>query len=177
MNLASFLSRRSAGAGALACAVALAAGAWSSAAASARTAVAACTTSGLVVWLDTRGNATAGSFYYDLKFTNLSGHACTLRGFPGISAVDIRGHQLGSPGSRATSSARLVSLADGGTATALLRITVAANFPNATCRRVTAAGLRVYPPNQRVSKVVPFPFEACSRSGPVYVSVRAVVSS
>jgi hypothetical protein len=39
---------------------------------------------------------------------------------------------------------------------------------------VTAAGLRVYPPNLTTSKVVPFPFSACSLTGPVYLNVRAV---
>ena len=38
---------------------------------------------GLVVWLDVPpGNLTGGAAY-DLEFTNLSGHACTLRGYPG----------------------------------------------------------------------------------------------
>ena len=34
-----------------------------------------CATSKLVVWLDTRGSAAAGTSYYRLQFTNLSGHA------------------------------------------------------------------------------------------------------
>jgi hypothetical protein len=47
----------------------------------------------------------------------------------------------------------------------------------AECRPVTAAGLRVYPPNQKGSKVVPFPFRACSRVRPVYLHVQAVTLS
>jgi hypothetical protein len=39
---------------------------------------------------------------------------------------------------------------------------------------VNAGGLRVYPPGQTASKLVPFPFRACSRSGPGYLSVEAV---
>ena len=35
-------------------------------------------------------------------------------------------------------------------------------------------GPAVYPPNQTASKVVPYPFLACSRPGPVYLSVQAV---
>jgi hypothetical protein len=34
---------------------------------------------------------------YYLEFTNLSGHACTLAGYPGVSAVGLSGGQLGSP--------------------------------------------------------------------------------
>ena len=135
---------------------------------------AACKTSDLVVWLGAPGNAAAGSTYVTLKFTNQSGHTCTLRGYPGVSALDLRGHRLGSPGSRDPSSTRVVRLASGATASATLRIVVAANFPPSTCHRTAAAGLRVYPPNQTASKVVPIPFEACSRSGPVFLSVKAL---
>ena len=31
--------------------------------------------------------------------------------------------------------------------------------------RLAAAGLRVFPPNQRASKTIPFPFPACGRTG------------
>ena len=143
-------------------------------AASARGATAPCKTSGLVVWLNTSGNATAGSVYYTLEFTNQSGHACTLHGYPGVSALDLRGHQLGSPGSRDPSAQRVVHLMNGATAKATLRIAVAGNFPPAACHRRAAAALRVYPPNQTVPRVVPLPFEACSTAGPVYLSVKAV---
>src|SRR3954454_11839247 len=135
-----------------------------------------CATSGLVIWLDTRsGGAAAGSVYYALELTNLSGHACMLRGYPGVSAVDLGGHQLGSASSRDPAQApRLVRLARGATAVATLRIADALNYPAQRCRRQTAAGLRVYPPGQTASRVVPFPFLACSRAGPRFLSVRVV---
>jgi hypothetical protein len=134
-----------------------------------------CATSGLVIWLETQGNGALGSIYYNLDFTNLSGHACTLVGYPGVSAVNLGGHTLGSAASRDNFHAPVVvTLAAGATARAVLRIVEAGNFPPSTCRPLTAAGLRVYPPNQTASKVVPFPFSACSRSGPVYLSVRVV---
>ena len=134
-----------------------------------------CATSGLVVWLDTRGNGTAGSVYYELKFTNLAGHACHLLGYPGVSGVGLGGHRLGSPASRNHAhTPSVVTLARGATAEALLQIIDAGNFSSASCHQVTAAGLRVFPPNQTASKVVPFPFRACSRSGPVYLTVQAV---
>ena len=60
--------------------------------------------------------------------------------------------------------------------TAVLRIVEAGNFDPPACRQVTAAGLRVYPPDERASKVVPFPFHACSRSGPVYLTIRAATA-
>ena len=159
---------------AVACGVALAVVANASGARTTDAAVASCKTSGLVVWLDTRGNAAAGSVFYTLKFTNQSGQTCSLIGYPGVSAVDLRGHRLGSAGSRTPSGVHLVSLPNGATASALLRIVQAANFPQSACHRVAAGGLRIYPPNQTASKVIPIPFEACSRTGPVYLSVKAV---
>jgi hypothetical protein len=148
---------------------------WSVASASASTGVPSCVTSRLVVWLDTRSNGAAGSSYYMLKLTNFSGHTCSLAGYPGVSGVGIVGRQLGSAASRDdVHVARRITLRNHATATAILRIVDAGNYPNSRCHRVMAAGLRVYPPNQRVSKVVPFPFLACSRRGPVYLSVEAV---
>jgi len=158
----------------LSCAIAAAVAAATAAGATpASTALTSCRTSALVVWLDPTGDAAAGSTYVTLKFTNQSGHACTLTGYPGVSAVDLRGRRLGSTASRDASPAAPVHLADGATASALLRVANAGNFPAATCRRRAAAGLRVYPPNETASKVVPFPFAACSRPGPVYLHVRA----
>ena len=135
----------------------------------------ACPAGGLVVWLDTQGDGTAGSIYYTLEFTNLSGRACSLRGYPGVSAVGLGGSRVGSPASRnPLSPVRVVTLLSGATVKAVLQITEAGNFPRSTCGQTTAAGLRVYPPNQTAAKVVPFPFAACSRSGPVYLHVGPV---
>ena len=134
-----------------------------------------CATSGLVVWLNTQADHAAGSSYYKLQFTNLSGHACTLRGFPGVSAVGIAGHQLGRAAARShTGTPRQVRLANNATAVAVLQIVNVHNFPRSACRPAVAAALRVYPPDQMASRLVPFPFSACSRSGPAYLLVRPV---
>jgi uncharacterized protein DUF4232 len=138
----------------------------------------ACATGGLVAWLDTNGDSAAGSTYFKLKLTNLSGRRCALTGYPGVSAVDLAGRQLGSAAGRnAHTRPSTVSLAPGRTAAAVLQVAHAGVYPTAQCRPVTAAGLRVYPPNQKGSKVVPFPFRACSRVGPAYLHVQAVTSS
>jgi hypothetical protein len=134
-----------------------------------------CRTSRLVVWLDTQGNGAAGSTYYKLQLTNLSGRACTLFGYPGVSGVDLAGRRLGSPASRnPVRPPRLVTLANRATATAVLQIVDAYNYPRSRCRPTEAAGLRVFPPNQTASKLVPFPYIACARSGPVYLTTQAV---
>jgi hypothetical protein len=134
-----------------------------------------CATSSLVIWLDTQGSGAAGSSYYNLEFTNLSAHACTLLGYPGVSGIDLAGRQLGSAAGRNPEhSATAVTIGARATAHSVLRIVDASNYPSSTCSQTTAAGLRVYPPGQTASKAVPYPFLACSRSGPGYLSVEAV---
>lgn len=109
-------------------------------------------------------------YWYTVSFTNLSGHTCTLRGYPGVSAVSLAGQQLGSPAGRNSAKLSTVTLANGATATAQLDIGDAGAY----CQPVTAAGLRVYPPNQRVAKVVPIPFGACPHAGPVWMHLEPV---
>jgi len=106
----------------------------------------ACATSGLDAWLNTLGNGAAGTIYYELEFTNLSGATCTLFGYPGVSATDLSGNQLGSAAFRLSGTTQTVTLANGATASALLGIVEGGIFPPAQCGPVTAAGLRVYPP-------------------------------
>jgi hypothetical protein len=62
--------------------------------------VPSCATANLDVWLNTEGSGAAGSTYYNLNFTNLSSHTCTLRGYPGVSGVTQAGIQLGSAAGR-----------------------------------------------------------------------------
>lgn len=140
-----------------------------------------CATSGLVIWLNQEGGGgTLGSIYYELELTNLSGHTCTLYGYPGVAAVNLAGRQLGAAARREPTPGKgLVTLAsgsstlnNGSTATALVRIVDVGALPG--CRPVAAAGLRVYPPGQTRSKVIPFPFEACSRAGHTNLAIQAV---
>ena len=178
MNLRTSAPRRLFIAGAFACTAALvpaaALAAPGMAVHAAYLATPACATSGLDVWLDTQGNGAAGTIYYNLEFTNLSGSSCTLFGYPGVSGTDLAGTQLGSPAARVGSTPSTVTLATGATATALVGIVEPGILPPAQCGPVTAAGLRVYPPGQTQSKRVPFPFGACSKSGPSYLKIYPV---
>jgi hypothetical protein len=136
-----------------------------------------CPTSGLVIWLnDEAGGGTAGSVYYKLEFTNLSPRPCTLLGYPGVSAANLPGGGGGGVGGGASREVvrkpRPVTLANGATASAVLRIVDAGALPS--CAPVKVAGLRVYPPGQTRAKVVPFPFQACSREGKSDLIVRAL---
>lgn len=134
-----------------------------------------CQSSSLVVWLNTQGSGAAGSTYYNLEFTNLGVSSCTLSGYPGVSGVGLTGAQLGSPALRDPQhKPAAVTLAPRASAHVVLRIVDALNYPKSACAPVTAAALRVYPPGQTASKLVPYPFLACSRAGSSYLSVEAV---
>lgn len=145
-------------------------------AAAARTATPSCATSGLDVWLDTQGTVAAGTTYYNLEFTNLSGSSCSMFGYPGVSAVTLAGTQLGTGSFPSGGTPHTLTLANGATAHAVLGITDTGDFPPSQCHPVTAAGLRVHPPGQTKTRVVPFPFSACSKSGPIYLTTRPVQS-
>jgi Protein of unknown function (DUF4232) len=142
------------------------------------TSVPACETPGLVVWLNTTGNGAAGSISYQMQFTNLSGHRCTLNGFPFVLGVGLGGHQIGRRASFDRSHPpQTVTILAGRTATAVLQVEEVGDFSPSVCHPRTAAGLRVYPPNQTRSKTIPFPFAACSARGlkaPVYMKVGPV---
>jgi hypothetical protein len=141
------------------------------------TAVPACTAGDLGAWVAvTQGNGAAGSVFYPLQFTNLSRHACAMRGFPGVSAIDRNGHQLGSPaGWDHVVPARTVVLAPGATAHTVLRWSDAEVTTAPGCHPVFSAfELRVYPPGQRHATFAAFDLEACSHAGPVYLDVEAV---
>jgi hypothetical protein len=73
-----------------------------------------------------------------------------------------------------TGKPRPVTLASGASASAVLRIVDVGAL--ASCTPAAAAGLKVYPPGQIRSKVVPFPFQACTRSGRSNLVVQAIGS-
>lgn len=137
-----------------------------------------CRQRSLRVSIDPRPHNTAGSTYYSIRFTNISKIGCTLRGYPGVSAVAPDGRMLGSPAAHNPAHAvRRVWLAAGATVRSILQITDAHNFPPARCAAVSAAGLRVYPPGATQPRIVRFSFLTCSRRGPVVLHTEAVQSS
>jgi hypothetical protein len=141
-------------------------------------AVPACTAGQLGAWVAvTQGNGAAGSIYYPLQFTNLSRHACAMRGFPGVSAIDRNGHQLGSPASWDHAvPARTVVLAPGATAHTILRWSDVAVTTAPGCHPVFSTfELRIYPPGQLSATYAAFGLEACSHAGPAYLGVQPIV--
>jgi hypothetical protein len=133
-----------------------------------------CTTSALAVWIGVgEGGATAGSTFYPLELTNVSRHACHLFGFPGVSAFG--GHQLGSPAKRSQAvPEQTVTLLRGQTAHAVVQIVDVGNFSRSQCAPVTALGLKVIPPDETTSAGFPFNFRACSKAGPIFLTIQPV---
>jgi hypothetical protein len=140
--------------------------------------VPACQASQLGVWIAlAQSNGAAGTIYYPLNFTNVSGRTCSLHGFPGVSAIARSGHQLGRPAGWATKvAARTVALAPGATAHTILQYRDAEVSTAPGCDPVsTAVVLRVYPPGQYDATVAAFDLPVCSHAGPVYMSVEPIL--
>jgi hypothetical protein len=108
-----------------------------------------------------RSDGAAGSSYTPLVFENTGARSCTLTGFPGVSLTDSpTGDPIGAPADRETPKPT-VTLGVGEKASALLRITVAGNYGD-RCHPATAAGLRVYPPDNTDSLYLPWQLGACT---------------
>jgi Protein of unknown function (DUF4232) len=146
-------------------------------AAAAGTAAARCPAGALTEWIGVPGSGTAGSTYFMLEISNTSARACTLYGFPGVSAVTARGHQIGSMAERSGDyPEQLLTLQPQDTVHVILRIIDVSSFTASACRPAVALGLRVYAPGAYRSSVVPFLFRACARRGPIDLTVSAAIA-
>jgi hypothetical protein len=126
------------------------------------------------------GQGSAGHLHWPITFRNSSATACTLRGYPGVSAVSGRhGHRIGAPASRDSAQRvrRIRLTAHGGIASALFTQTDVDVFDSARCHPKRANGLRVFAPGQVSSFFVKLRHRVCS-AGPngSGASIRAVVA-
>jgi len=149
-----------------------------------------CATSGLEAWLGlaqtvklssvtgTGDRFESGGTYYTLEFTNVSARACSLYGYPEVSAYvggQVGGTQIGSAAGDDTSvRPRPVTLAPGQTAHSVLRVTSTETFQPTLCAQVTAPELRVRLPDQVRPAFVPIHLSACSKKGQEFLSVQAI---
>jgi len=149
-----------------------------------------CATSGLEAWLGlaqtmgptsvtgTGGRLQPGHTYYTLEFTNVSARACSLYGYPEVSAYaggQVGGTQIGSAAARDTSiRPRPVTLAPGQTAHSVLLVTSTGTFQPTVCAQVIAPELRVMLPDQVRPAFVPIHLPACSKKGQEFLSVEAI---
>ena len=118
----------------------------------------------------------AGSTYLSIRFTNTSSASCTLYGYPGVSlAAGSPTAQVGAAADRqVTAPASVVTLGPGQTGSALLRIVQALNYPTATCSPTATAYLRIYPPNETQSVLLPFKAMGCTSDSVKLLTIAAV---
>jgi hypothetical protein len=134
-----------------------------------------CSPANLVVWAGPQaGGGTAGGFGYEIQFTNLGTGSCTLAGFPGVSAVNLKGKRIGAAATHGPGKVKQIVLAPKQAAIATLQIADALNFPKAKCSPTMAAGLRVALPGGSGAKVAPVAFETCAKATAKTLSVSAV---
>ncbi len=127
--------------------------------------MAACNTANLSVSLKTNtGGGAAGSTYIPIEFTNTSGAACALYGYPGVSFVTGQnGSQIGAPAKRSGSFSNVnVTVASHATAHAWLQVAEAGNYPASSCHVVSAHFLKVYPPGNTAPAYVSYSDQTCS---------------
>lgn len=142
-------------------------------------AVTMCATSALKATVNTaKPGAAAGSIYYPLDLTNISGSTCTVFGYPGVSFVTgPSGTLIGRAATRnPVKPATTVTLAPGQVAHATLQVAQAGNYDPAQCKPVTAHWLRIFPPDQTAPLYVSFTTKACSARLPHSVGSQLAVS-
>jgi photosystem II stability/assembly factor-like uncharacterized protein len=128
-----------------------------------------CSPAKLLAYHREQGGVGLGSVYTSLTIENLSGHTCKYSGTPRAIAVGVGGRTIGREAEQAPNLSptrghpyRTIILTPEDTATARLSYGEAYNYPAATCRPVTAAGLLVTLPGARRPQRVAMPFEHCS---------------
>ena len=144
---------------------------WATSAASAApAAIPACSTANLGVWVNlSQGSVAAGTTAYPLDFTNTGSRACTLFGYPGVSATNANGARLGRTAARnPIFKARTVTIPAGGTAHAYLFWVEVRNFSPSACKLGTASLLKVYPPGRTSAAYTFFSQQVCRSTKPLY---------
>ena len=117
-----------------------------------------CVTGALGIRLGQPG-AAAGNRYLPIVFTNTSGTACTLYGYPGVSLLDASGKQIGTPASReAGSTPKVVTVAPGASASAAVHTAAQGVAPSCG---PTSTQIRVYVPDERTAVDLPAALADC----------------
>ncbi|MFE1754556.1 DUF4232 domain-containing protein [Streptomyces anandii] len=111
-----------------------------------------------------RNDPGAGQENFPVVLTNVSGHTCTVRGYPGAAFVDAAGKQLGPDPKREAGTPATVTLKPGRSAWAGLTFS---NPGVSGAKTATPAALIVTPPDERDHLKVPW------KAGPVPVGGNA----
>jgi hypothetical protein len=125
-------------------------------------------------------NGAAGTIYYSLDFTNVSGSSCFVVGYPGVSLVSAgsnAGDQIGAAAKRdPVVTPKQIVLASGQTANAQFGVAEAGNFPASTCQPTTAHWLKVFPPDQTVAAYAPFTTQTCASTKTATLHIAALTA-
>jgi hypothetical protein len=113
-----------------------------------------------------------------LDFTNISNVPCTLFGYPGVSlAAGTPVRQVGAAANRSTAAAAtVVTLQPGQTASTLLRITQALNYPKSKCSPTPTTYLQIFPPNQTTPVYVAYSSTGCASTSVDLLSIGVMRS-
>jgi hypothetical protein len=130
----------------------------------------ACATANLSVWVDiSQGSGAAGTIFYPLDFTNTGSRACTLHGFPGVSATNANTGQIGrAAGWDPLYKAKTVTIPAGGSAHAILSWVEIGNFTASGCKPTTASLIKVYPPGSKTAAFGFFSLQGCRSTKALY---------
>jgi hypothetical protein len=116
-----------------------------------------CTSVHSRVWFGLPAEHAAGHAYFQFEISNIGHSTCTFFGYPGVSALNSHGNQIGHPASH-TGPRVSVALRPGGTTHVVLVVTDA----SLVCSHpVQATDIRVFPPGQFHSQNVPLPTRQC----------------
>lgn len=163
MSLTSHMGRRLAvgiglaTAAALLPAAALASPAAPAASGHAAKAVPACRANHTRVWYGLPADDATGHAFFQLQISNIGHSTCSFFGYPGVSALNSHGKQVGKAASHYGRRLR-VTLKPGGTTHMVLVVTDAFLL---CAHPVKATDLRVFPPGQVHSQNVPLATRQC----------------
>lgn len=117
-----------------------------------------CTAAHTRVWYGEPADDATGHAYFQLQLSNIGHTTCSFFGFPGVSALNEHGHQVGHPATH-YGHRIAVTLKPGQTAHMVL---VVIDASLVCAHPVQATDLRVFPPGQFHSQSVPLATQACA---------------
>ena len=132
-----------------------------------------CTNAELTASYHAGGAATSHRFGR-IVLRNGSDHACSIRGYGGLSYVgDGDGTQIGAPADRDPSRVRTVVVRPGQKVVSAVSAAVAGVYPRHRCRPAHVDGFRVYLPDETASQYVAHPTTGCRNPQVHLLSHRA----
>jgi hypothetical protein len=125
------------------------------------------------------GLVSGGADIYYIYFKNTGATACTLRGYPGISAVtgpSDSASQIGSDAKRtATSPVASQLLKPGQSVQATLQFARAGNYVSPQCQHVNVTFLKIFPPGNTTAAYAGLDEQICAETTLPTMTIAAVI--